>query len=40
MREISTDRAGTFVLEYPAGRMAGIRVHEENWPQMNPDERR
>jgi hypothetical protein len=28
MREISTDRAGTFVLEYPAGRVAGIRVHE------------
>jgi hypothetical protein len=30
MREISTDRAGTFVLQYPAGRVAGIRVHEES----------
>jgi hypothetical protein len=30
MREISTDRAGTFVIQYPAGRMAGIRVHEES----------
>ena len=29
MREVSTDRAGTFVLQYPAGRMAGVRVHEE-----------
>ena len=29
MREISTDRAGTFVLEYPVGRVAGVRVHEE-----------
>ena len=28
MREILTDRAGSFVLEYPAGRAAGIRVHE------------
>ncbi len=28
MREVSTDRAGTFVLDYPAGRTAGIRVHE------------
>jgi hypothetical protein len=28
MREVSTDRAGSFVLEYPAGRAAGIRVHE------------
>lgn len=28
MREISTDRAGTFVLQYPAERAAGIRVHE------------
>jgi hypothetical protein len=28
MREVSTDRAGTFVLEYPTGRAAGIRVHE------------
>jgi hypothetical protein len=30
MREVSTDRAGSFVLQYPAGRAAGIRVHEEN----------
>ena len=29
MREVSTDRAGTFVLQYPAGRVAGVRVHEE-----------
>ena len=29
MREVSTDRAGTFVLQYAAGRAAGIRVHEE-----------
>ena len=28
MREVSTDRAGTFVLQYPEGRVAGIRVHE------------
>jgi hypothetical protein len=28
MREISTDPAGTFVLEYPSGRMAGVRVHD------------
>jgi hypothetical protein len=28
MREIPTDRAGTFVLQYPAGRVAGLRVHE------------
>ena len=28
MREISTDRAGTFVLQYPAGRVAGVRIHE------------
>ena len=28
MREISTDRAGTFVLQYPAGRVAGVLVHE------------
>jgi hypothetical protein len=28
MREVSTDRAGTFVLQYPAGRVAGVRVHE------------
>ena len=30
MREIQTDRAGTFVLQYPPGRVAGIRVHEES----------
>ena len=29
MREVSTDRAGTFVLQYPAGRVAGVRVHED-----------
>jgi hypothetical protein len=40
MREISTDRAGTFILQYPSGRMAGIRVHEDSWPQMNTDEHR
>ncbi len=40
MREISTDRAGTFILQYPPGRMAGIRVHEDSWPQMNTDEHR
>jgi hypothetical protein len=28
MREIATDRAGTFMLQYPPGRAAGIRVHE------------
>jgi hypothetical protein len=29
MREVSTDRAGTFVLQYPEGRAAaGVRVHE------------
>jgi hypothetical protein len=28
MLEVSTDRAGTFVLEYPPGRTAGVRVHE------------
>ena len=28
MREVSTDRAGSFVLQYPAGRMAGMRVHD------------
>ncbi len=28
MREVPTDRAGTFVLEYPEGRMAGMRVHD------------
>ncbi len=30
MREIATDRAGTLVLEYPSGRTAGVRVHEES----------
>ncbi len=29
MREVATDRAGTFVLQYPAGRVAGVRVHED-----------
>jgi hypothetical protein len=28
MREVSTDRAGSFVLQYPAGRVAGVRVHD------------
>jgi hypothetical protein len=28
MRETATDRAGTLVLEYPASRAAGVRVHE------------
>ncbi|HEX5227381.1 MAG TPA: hypothetical protein VFW44_06705 [Bryobacteraceae bacterium] len=28
MREVSTDRAGTFLLQYPEGRAAGMRVHE------------
>ena len=28
MREVSTDRAGTFILKYPVGRVAGVRVHE------------
>ncbi len=28
MREVSTDGAGSFVLQYPASRAAGIRVHE------------
>jgi len=28
MREVATDRAGTFVLSYPDDRSAGIRVHE------------
>lgn len=28
MRETSTDRAGTLVLEYPASRTAGVRIHE------------
>ena len=27
IREIATDRAGTLVLEYPPGRMAGVRIH-------------
>jgi hypothetical protein len=27
MREISTDRAGTFVIQYPPDRAAGVRVH-------------
>jgi hypothetical protein len=31
MREVSTDRAGTFILQYPSGRMAGIRIHEDSW---------
>jgi len=28
MQETTTDRAGTLVLEYPASRTAGVRVHE------------
>jgi hypothetical protein len=28
MREVSTDSAGIFELDYPPGRVAGIRVHE------------
>lgn len=28
MREVLTDRVGTFVLQYPTGRTAGVRVHE------------
>lgn len=28
LREITTDRVGTLVLEYPADRKAGVRVHE------------
>jgi hypothetical protein len=28
MREVSTDPAGTFLLKYPAGRAAGIRIHD------------
>ena len=28
MREVATDPAGTFILEYPADRRAGMRVHE------------
>lgn len=28
MREVSTDPAGTFILQYPEGRMAGVRVHD------------
>jgi hypothetical protein len=27
MREIATDRAGTLILQYPAGRTAGVRIH-------------
>jgi hypothetical protein len=30
MREVWTDRAGTIVLQYPAARVAGVRVHEED----------
>jgi hypothetical protein len=30
MREVSTDRAGSLVLQYPPGRVAGIRIHEES----------
>jgi hypothetical protein len=29
MREVSTDRVGTLVLEYPSSRIAGVRIHEE-----------
>jgi len=29
MREVSTDRVGTLVLQYPAGRVAGVRIHED-----------
>jgi hypothetical protein len=28
MREIPTDRAGSLILPYPAGRTAGVRIHE------------
>ena len=28
MREVSTDRAGSFILKYPEGRVAGVRVHQ------------
>ena len=35
MREVSADRAGTFILEYPVGRTAGVRVHEP-WPSPSP----
>lgn len=28
MQEVSTDRGGTLVLEYPLGRVAGVRIHE------------
>ena len=27
MREMTTDPKGTLVLQYPASRMAGVRVH-------------
>jgi hypothetical protein len=30
MQEAATDRAGTLVLQYPAGRAAGVRVHESS----------
>ncbi len=30
MREIATDPSGTLVLQYPSGRMAGVRIHEES----------
>jgi len=30
LREVSTDRAGTFVLQYSSGRTAGVRVYEED----------
>ena len=28
MREVSTDRAGSIILKYPEGRVAGVRVHQ------------
>ena len=31
MREVSTDRAGTFMLQYPDDRAAGVRVHEPDY---------
>jgi hypothetical protein len=31
MREVSTDRAGTFMLQYPDERAAGVRVHEPDF---------
>jgi hypothetical protein len=30
MRETSSDRAGTLILEYPSSRTAGVRIHEES----------